>query len=334
MKYKIEGNIDFFSELYKSLDIEDNQNKIESDNNLCLITNQQLTEKFVELNCSHKFNYLPLYNDIYNHKKKFNNMEGTASALKVNEIRCPYCRKKHQGVLPYYSELISEKINGVNFYDDTIVQNNYTSQNMYGFGKCEFIMDPIVVNSHTVNVYCTITYVTKSVCDNKTYCWRHTKIMTKKFEKEKKDKEKEAQKKLKEEAKQKVKDEKNKIKEEAKQKEKEDNEKVKAHMKQIALDLKISVIKITKEISIKKGLKKSLKKSNDLILSITDVEEENVVVSSEPQLQTQTQNIVEGCTQTIKTGFNKGTLCGLTIFNDCLCKRHYNLKNKSNIVNI
>ena len=70
-------------------------------------------------------------------------------------------------------------------------------------------------------------------------------------------------------------------------------------MKQIALDLKISVIKITKEISIKKGLKKSLKKSNDLILSITDVEEENVVVSSEPQLQTQTQNIVEGCTQTI-----------------------------------
>ena len=77
MKYNIEGNIDFFAELYKSLDDEDNQNKTAEDDNLCLITNQPLTEKYVELNCSHKFNYIPLYNDIYNHKKKYNNMEGS-----------------------------------------------------------------------------------------------------------------------------------------------------------------------------------------------------------------------------------------------------------------
>ena len=32
-KYNIEGNIDFFSELYKSLDEDDNKNKVESDNN-------------------------------------------------------------------------------------------------------------------------------------------------------------------------------------------------------------------------------------------------------------------------------------------------------------
>jgi hypothetical protein len=30
-KYNIEGNVDFFSELYKSLDDEDNQDKVESD---------------------------------------------------------------------------------------------------------------------------------------------------------------------------------------------------------------------------------------------------------------------------------------------------------------
>ena len=101
-------------------------------------------------------------------------------------------------------------------------------------------------------------------------------------------------------------------------------------MKQIAIDLKISVIKITKEMSIKK----TLKKSNDLIHTITDMEGENVVLSSTIQVQPQAQNSVEGCTQTIKTGFNKGTLCGLVILNDCLCKRHYNLKNKSSIVNI
>lgn len=334
MKYKIEGNIDFFSELYKSLDDEENQHKNESDNNLCLITNQPLTDKFVELNCSHKFNYLPLYNDIYNHKKKFNNMEGTLSLLKVNEIRCPYCRKKQQGVLPYYSELMSEKINGVNFYDDTILQKNSTQPNMYSFGKCEFSMPPIIINSQTVNGFCTNTYVTKSVCDNKIYCWTHNRIITKKFEKEKKEKEKEAQKKLKEEAKQKAKDEKNKIKEEAKQKEKEHNLLQKQIWKKNNLDMKQAVIKITKEMSDNKKIKKALKKSNDLILSITSAEEENIVISSTSSTQPQIQNSNEGCIQIIKTGTNKGKPCGLAILNDCLCKRHYNLKNKSNIVNI
>ena len=72
-KYIIEGGIDFYSELYKSLDIEENINKIEADNNICLISNLPLTDKYIKLNCGHKFNYIPLYHDIYNHKKKFNN---------------------------------------------------------------------------------------------------------------------------------------------------------------------------------------------------------------------------------------------------------------------
>ena len=294
MKYNIEGNIDFFSELYKSLDDEDNKNEIESDNNLCLITNQPLTDKFVELECSHKFNYIPLFNDIYNHKKKFNNMEGTATSLKVNEIRCPYCRKKQLGVLPYYSQLISTKTHGVNFYDNTVEQ--YKS-NSYSFGKCEFIMPSPIINLNNTNCYCNNTYVTKLSCDNKTYCWSHNKLMSKKFEKEKKEKEKETQKKLKQEAKQKEKDEKNKIKE---------NEKLKK--------------------ASEKLLKKTNAKSKKIYLSITDGEEENIVVSSLTQIQPQTIN--EGCIQIIKTGTNKGNHCGLSIFNECLCKRHYNLKNK------
>ena len=56
-KYIIEGGLDFYEELYKSLDIEETNEKTEEDNNLCLITNQPLTEKSVELNCGHKFNY-------------------------------------------------------------------------------------------------------------------------------------------------------------------------------------------------------------------------------------------------------------------------------------
>ena len=38
LKYKVEGNIDFFSELYKSLDVQENNN-----NNVCLITNEELS---------------------------------------------------------------------------------------------------------------------------------------------------------------------------------------------------------------------------------------------------------------------------------------------------
>lgn len=305
-KYNIEGNLDFFSELYKSLDEEDT---IESNNNdnLCLITNQVLVDKFIELNCGHKFNYIPLYNDIYNHKKKFNNMEGSASSLKMNEIRCPYCRKKQLGVLPYYENLISAKTNGVNFYDDTQTTSSYVScHGKFIYGKCEFIMPPPTIQSPSINnnytssytgpIVCPNTYVTKSECDNKTYCWSHNRIISKKFEKEKKDKEKEAQKQLKNEAKQKEKQEKQDKKAEEKMK--------------------------------KESLKKTTKKEKNLILSITDVEEENIVVSSS-MLEPKTENINEGCIQIIKSGLNKGNPCGLTILNDCLCKRHYNLKNKS-----
>jgi hypothetical protein len=284
-KYNIEGNIDFFAELYKSLDEEDNKHKVESDNNLCLITNQMLVDKFVELNCGHKFNYIPLFNDICNHKKKFNNMEGLETSLKMNEIRCPYCRKKQLGVLPYYEDLISTKINGVNFYDDTKVQNTcYTSKAaIYNFGKCEFI-----IPTPNIPTCCPITYVTKLDCDDKLYCWTHNRMMIKKFEKEKKEKEKEAQKQLKKEAKQKEK--------EAKKAEKEAKK------------------------AEEKLLKKTIKQCNNLILSITNVEEENIIVSSS------IQTINEGCSQIIKTGPNKGKHCGSIVFNDCLCKRHYNLK--------
>ena len=79
-KYKIEGDIDFFSELYKSLDNEDTENT----DNLCLITNLPLIDKYFQMDCGHKFNYIPLYFDIKNHKLKFNGMEGSSSRLNKN----------------------------------------------------------------------------------------------------------------------------------------------------------------------------------------------------------------------------------------------------------
>ena len=155
-KYTIEGGIDFYSELYKSLDIEENENKTEEDTNLCLITNKPLCEYNFKMNCGHKFNYAPLYLDIKNHKEKYNGMESTGSHLKPNEIRCPYCRNKQIGVLPYYEELGLSKIHGVN-----IINPNYITQSKYSssskpFKPCQFLtpnpkFDPNIEETEETN---------------------------------------------------------------------------------------------------------------------------------------------------------------------------------------
>jgi hypothetical protein len=95
------------------------------------------------MDCGHKFNYLPLFNDILNHKKKFNNMESRSGTLHSNEIRCPYCRNKQTGVLPYYEDLSLLKINGVNHYDPNI---DYTPN----YAKCEFLTPKLVFDNDEV----------------------------------------------------------------------------------------------------------------------------------------------------------------------------------------
>jgi len=312
MKYTVEGSIDFFAELYKSLDDVENEHKTDTDDNLCLISNQPLTDKFVELNCKHKFNYTPLYYDILNHKTKFNRMEGNNSTLRVTEIRCPYCRTVHDGVLPYYPELGFQKVNGVNFVDTTLVTKCYSSHG-FSHGKCEFIM----INGNTT-IPCLNAYVTK--LDNKTYCYYHVKMVNKENLQKIKDEKKKA------------KDEQKKMNLELKQKEKADKIKAKEELKKIVLEAK----------------QKTKKPKNNTMLNIDG---ENVIIS-QPQPHPSTPNM--GCTQIIKSGSNKGLPCGGVPFwakittpsagedviteeqtvNECLCKRHYNLKHKSNITNV
>lgn len=108
-KYNIEGGLDFYSELYGSLEETDCEEVM-----ICLITNEKLVDRHVKMNCGHTFNYDPLYKDLVNHKMKFNNMEGSTGVLGKNEIRCPYCRSKQKGILPYYPELGFKRVEGVN----------------------------------------------------------------------------------------------------------------------------------------------------------------------------------------------------------------------------
>ena len=92
MNYIIEDNIDFFSELNKEL--PDNSDE----NNICLLTHQPLEDNYIPLDCGHKFNYIPLYNEICNQKKE-NYLETTY--LRINQIKCPYCRNITNKLLPY-----------------------------------------------------------------------------------------------------------------------------------------------------------------------------------------------------------------------------------------
>jgi hypothetical protein len=295
-KYKIEGGIDFYAELYKSLDIEEDLEEVK---NVCLITNQPLTDKHVIMNCGHKFNYIPIYKDIVNHKQKFNGMEGGNGKLGTNQIRCPYCRKKQENLLPYYEELGLAKVNGVNFYDPNIkpTYNNHKHE------KCTFKYlnqdyDPSKPETETNSKYLTnmkcsyygsqiqlynsenpsqpITYG-----DNNCYCYSHKKVMIKQY---------------KEEAKQKAKDEAKAAK--LKAKEAKDLEKQKA---------KEEKLKIKEETKAVKAVKKKTV--------------ENVVIGPSNVLL----EPVEGCIAVLKSGPNKGKPCGCKITDENLCGRHFKL---------
>jgi len=109
--YIIEEGINFNEELHKETAATSD------DTNVCLISGAPLEGNFVVLSCMHKFNYLPLYNDVLNHKKKFNTLE--PKHLRVNELRCPYCRNIQTGLLPYYELPGVRLLHGINWIDQT-----------------------------------------------------------------------------------------------------------------------------------------------------------------------------------------------------------------------
>jgi hypothetical protein len=299
-KYKIEGNIDFFNELYKSLDENEEISKTDDDDNKCLITNQPLIDKFVKLECGHKFNYLPLFNDIKNHKAKFNSMEASSTMLKLNEIRCPYCRKRQQTVLPYYEDLMLEKINGVNY--------NSSGENLgcnFVKNSCQFTYKIKYTDGGEKEYGCYSNYVYDCE-DGKQYCFHHHNIIKKLLIKKQNQKIKEDIKNAKLEALNKAKEEKQKAKEEL-NKAKEEKKILKEELKKA-----------------KESLKKSKKEKNEStkIFNINNLEnEENIIIEPLQQEQQYQQQI---CSELLKNG-NK---CTKNVHIEGLCKRHYNLKNK------
>ena len=301
--YIIEGNIDFFSDLYKSLD-ENKKNECYEKNDLCLISNEPLVDKFIKLECGHKFNYVPLFYDIKNHKQKFNTMEGTHNKLNYNEIRCPYCRHKIVGVLPYYEEFGFSKLHGVNYLNPNYVPG-------YSYKKCEYINKNVTttttitednINNNCCNMGTQLNYSGNGIFeeenygDNKYYCWIHKKQMIKIYKKEKLIKEKEILKKQKIEEKQKLIEEKKKVKEEKEKEKLQEKEAQKS--------------KLTPKAKPKQKIQ----------------ENENLIINTKNSQIDMSNNVIltknNFCTELLKTGLKKGTICGCKVFIQTKCKRH------------
>lgn len=98
---------------------EDNESY--ESNEKCLISDELLQNNYITLECKHKFNYIELYNEIVEQKTKkiLDN-----SKLKLNEIKCPYCRAITKNILPYFRYYNTKIIKGVNHPPDLSLKLN------------------------------------------------------------------------------------------------------------------------------------------------------------------------------------------------------------------
>ena len=103
IKYTIEDNLDFKTEMAAMANMANVPT--------CLISQQPLTKSHITLPCSHTFNYMPLYRDVFKQKQK-NLLE--VCTLKINQIKCPYCRVVTEQLLPYLPSECTDKCHGVN----------------------------------------------------------------------------------------------------------------------------------------------------------------------------------------------------------------------------
>ena len=115
-------------ELFKNLLNED----VKDEDNICLITNENLKDNNIELNCGHKFNYEALYNEVVYQKtrKLLDNAQ-----LKINEVKCPYCRNVTSKLLPFYRYYPVKQVKGVT-YPEEYCMKIYECEHVKNGKKC------------------------------------------------------------------------------------------------------------------------------------------------------------------------------------------------------
>lgn len=104
--YIIEDGVDFYSELNKN-----EQENVSDKDKTCLITGKILEQNSITLECTHSFNYISLFNEVCR-QKTFN--VNDPYPLRINEIKCPYCRQITRNILPFVPSIVSKLVKGVN----------------------------------------------------------------------------------------------------------------------------------------------------------------------------------------------------------------------------
>ncbi len=132
----------------------------DEDNTVCLISNELLEKDHIKLDCSHCFNYGPLYNEIVIQKTKMNPLE--TQKIDKYSIKCPYCRYTQKGILPIRDGY--KLIKCVNYPSEYVIKTN----------KCSYVF----LSGKRKNQICN-----KSC--HETYCTQHAKIMEKRLLKQK-----------------------------------------------------------------------------------------------------------------------------------------------------
>jgi hypothetical protein len=120
----------------KWLDEETNTNNVED---TCFITKQPIQHK-ITLPCSHSFEYDALYQNLIHTQKRY------------HYHKCPYCRTKFDGFIPYY------ETNQVRKFVPSMFKHNYM--------KCSYIFK----SGKNKNCQCTKE---GHLFKNGTYCLRH-----------------------------------------------------------------------------------------------------------------------------------------------------------------
>lgn len=153
MNYITSNNIKFYEEI-------NNFNDDSNEEELCLLTGEYLSDNYIILNCKHKFNYIPLYNELCKQKSRYNTLETTR--LSINEIKCPYCREITNKILPFIIDDNIELKNGINYPSKYCMQIN----------NCNWIYK----NGKNKNNKCNCS---SFIFNKNNYCLKHHKITSK-----------------------------------------------------------------------------------------------------------------------------------------------------------
>lgn len=107
---------DFFNKLKCMTQCNESIENVNIDS-CCLLTKEVLNDIHVTLNCGHKFNYVPLYKEVVIQKTSAGmttNGYYNSCTLRLNEMKCPYCRRVQDKLLPFLNYDDVKRLRGVN----------------------------------------------------------------------------------------------------------------------------------------------------------------------------------------------------------------------------